>query len=104
MINASLQSHVNQVVGLGNILALLQISLCAVAILVYWYGSYTFIPLEYHMFTLPFLTAGLTLLLFNFQTLKQLLFPIAFLTFLAPPPVEILYAWFCFGKHQRISL
>ncbi|XES78250.1 MAG: exosortase/archaeosortase family protein [Candidatus Bathyarchaeia archaeon] len=92
MINASLKSHVNQAGGIGQYLSpLAGISLCAVAILVYWYGSYTFIPLEYHMFTLPFLTAGLTLLLFNFQTLKQLLFPIAFLTFLAPPPVEILY-------------
>jgi exosortase/archaeosortase family protein len=43
------------------------------------------------MFTLPFLAAGLTLLLFNTQTLKQLLFPIAFLIFLTPPPDEILY-------------
>ncbi|MGA2681025.1 MAG: exosortase/archaeosortase family protein [Candidatus Bathyarchaeia archaeon] len=67
------------------------ISLSAVAILTYWFGSYTFTPIEYHMLTLPFLTAGLILILFNTQTLKQLLFPIAFLIFLAPPPDEILY-------------
>ena len=65
--------------------------LFTVAILTYWYGSYTFTPLEYHLLTLPFLTAGLVLILFNTQTLRQLLFPIAFLAFLTPPPDEILY-------------
>jgi exosortase/archaeosortase family protein len=92
MINAALQPSGILSIGIRKYLsALAGISLCAVAILTYWYGSYTFTPLEYHMFTLPFLTAGLTLLLFNLGTLKQLLFPIAFLTFLTPPPVEILY-------------
>jgi exosortase len=67
------------------------VSLCAVAILTYWYGSYSFMPLEFHMATLPFLTAGLVLVLFNPQTLKQLIFPIIFLIFLTPPPSEILF-------------
>ena len=67
------------------------ILLSAVAVLAYWYGSYTFTPIEYHMLTLPFLAAGLILILFSWQTLKQLLFPIAFLFFLTPPPDEILY-------------
>jgi exosortase/archaeosortase family protein len=67
------------------------ILLCATAILVYWFGSYTFTPIEYHMLTLPVLTSGLILILFNGQTLKQLIFPIAFLFFLTPPPTEILY-------------
>jgi len=61
------------------------------AILVYWYGSYTFTPMEYHMFTLPIFVASLTLIFLNLQTLRQLIFPIAFLIFLMPPPSEILY-------------
>jgi exosortase len=60
------------------------------AIVLYWYSSYTFTPLEYHMLTLPVFTAGLVLILFNPQTLRQLLFPVAFLIFLAPPPLEVL--------------
>jgi exosortase/archaeosortase family protein len=68
------------------------ILLCATAVILYWYGSYTFAPLEYHMLTLPIFTAGLVLTLLNPQTLRQLLFPVAFLVFLAPPPVEILRA------------
>ncbi|MEM3701023.1 MAG: exosortase/archaeosortase family protein [Candidatus Bathyarchaeia archaeon] len=62
------------------------------AILLYWYGSYTFTPIEYHMLALPIFAAGLTLTLFNPQTLIQLAFPVAFLIFLMPPPSEILYA------------
>lgn len=71
---------------------LIGILLCATAILAYWYGSYTFTPLEYHMLTLPVLVAGLTMILFGTQTLKQLIFPIIFLFFLTPPPTEILYS------------
>jgi len=65
--------------------------LCTTAILLYWTGSYTFTPIEYHMFTIPIFAAGLTLILFNPHTLKQALFPIAFLIFLTPPPSEIFY-------------
>ena len=65
--------------------------LCATAVMLYWYGSSTFTPLEYHLLTLPLFTAGLTLVLFNPQTLRQAIFPIAFLIFLVPPPSEILY-------------
>ena len=68
------------------------ILLCATAILAYWSGSYTFTPLEYHMITLPVMVAGLSLILFNGQTLRHLAFPIAFLFFLTPPPTEILYS------------
>lgn len=68
------------------------ILLSTTAILLYWYGSYTFTPLEYHMFALPIFAAGLTLIFFNAQTLRQLAFPIAFLIFLMPPPSETLYA------------
>jgi len=68
------------------------ILLSITAILLYWHGSYTFIPLEYHMLALPIFVGGLTMILFNPQTLRQLAFPIALLIFLTPPPSEILYA------------
>jgi len=67
--------------------------LSVTAILLYWHGSYTFTPLEYHMLSLPIFAAGLTLILFNPQTLRQLAFPVAFLLFLMPPPNEILYTF-----------
>jgi len=66
------------------------ILLSATAIILYWYGSYTFTALEYHVLTLPIFAAGLTLLLFNPQTLRQAAFPIAFLALLAPLPLEII--------------
>jgi exosortase len=65
--------------------------LCTTAVLLYWHGSYTFTPLEYHLIALPIFLAGLILVIFNPQTLRQLAFPIAFLFFLTPPPSEILY-------------
>lgn len=80
---AFFQKYFSQLIGL---------LLCATAVLVYWFGSYTFTPVEYHMATLPVFFAGLVLVLFNFQTLKQLVFPIVFLLFLVPPPSDILYS------------
>ena len=65
--------------------------LCIISMFIYWYGSYTFIPIEYHMVTLPFFVAGLTLILFNYNLLRQVIFPIGFLAFLIPPPAEIIY-------------
>lgn len=82
----------NQLKEMKYIPTIAGILLCTAAIVFYWYGSYTFTPLEYHMFTLPIFVAGLTLILFNPQTLRQLAFPIVFLIFLTPPPAEILYA------------
>ncbi len=75
-----------------NFAVIVGILLCAIAVLAYWFGSYTFTPLEYHMLTLPILASGLILILFGSQTLKQLAFPIVFLFFLTPPPTEILYS------------
>jgi len=69
---------------------ILGILLSLIAVLLYWFGSYTFTPLEYHILALPIFAAGLTLILFNLQTLMQLIFPIAFLLFLVPPPSQIL--------------
>jgi exosortase len=94
MVNASLQPSQTDTPGFQKYFSTLTgINLSTVAILTYWYGSYTFTPIEYHMLTLPFLAAGLILILFNPQTLKQLLFPIAFLIFLTPPPSEILFGF-----------
>ena len=63
-----------------------------ISILIYWYGSYTFSPLEYHMISLPVFVAGLVLIFFNSQTLRQLAFPVAFLILLMPPPSVLLYS------------
>jgi len=71
--------------------ALVGFSLCLIAFLLYWYGSYTFYPLEYHMLSLPIFAAGVVLILFNFNVLRALLLPILFLFFLVPLPSEIMY-------------
>ncbi len=71
---------------------LVGILLCATAMTLYWYGSYTFTPLEYHILTLPIFTAGLVLIIFNPRVLRESIFPICFLAFLIPPPAEILYS------------
>ncbi len=84
----SSQSQPNTTKHLPTIAGIL---LATTAILFYWYGSYTFTPLEYHIAALPLFAAGLTLLLFNPQTLRELAFPLGFLILLTPPPSEILY-------------
>jgi exosortase len=66
------------------------ILLCTTAVMLYWYGTETFSPLEYRVITLPIFAAGLVLVLFNLQTLRQLAFPIFFLVFLVPPSSQIL--------------
>jgi exosortase/archaeosortase family protein len=75
--------NIRQLASIAGIL------LTTTAVLLYWCGSYTFTPLEYHMFALPLFAAGLCLFLFNPQTLRQLLFPVAFLFFLVPSPSQI---------------
>ena len=66
--------------------------LCLTAFLLYWHGSYTFYPLEYHMLSLPIFLAGIILTMFNAKTLVALAFPIALLIFLTPPPQDLLNA------------
>lgn len=83
--------NMSQQTLLRHIPSIAGVLLVTTAILVYWHGSYTFTPLEYHMFALPLFAAGLILLLFNHQTLLQLAFPIIFLFFLMPPPSELLF-------------
>lgn len=62
--------------------------LCLLAFLLYWHGSHTFYPLEYHMVSLPLFVAGCILIIFNLETLKALVFPIGLLFLLTPPPLE----------------
>jgi len=66
-------------------------ALCLIAFLLYWYGSHTFYPLEYHVLSIPIFIMGITLVLFNLKTLIVLIFPILFLLFLIPPPTEFMY-------------
>jgi exosortase/archaeosortase family protein len=69
------------------------ILLCATAVLLYWYGSSKFTPLDYHILTLPVFVSGLILVLFNPQTLRQAAFPVLFLFLLVPAPSEIFYGF-----------
>jgi len=64
------------------------ILICLMAYLLIWYGSYTFYILEFHLISLPIFLIGLTILIFNFHTLRVMLFPILFLSFMVPPPIE----------------
>jgi exosortase len=66
------------------------VAICLAAFLVYWYGSYSFTPLEYHVVSLVIFIIGVTLILTSLKTLLILLFPIAFLVFLVPPPSSII--------------
>ncbi len=67
------------------------ISFCLSAFLIYWYGSSTFNPLEYHLISLPIFLTGILLILFNLKMVIILIFPILFLLFLIPIPTEITY-------------
>ena len=74
--------YFNEIVG---------IILCLVAFLVYWYGSQTFYPLEYHILSLPIFVSGVIIFLLNARSLIALIFPILFLLFLVPLPSTFLY-------------
>lgn len=69
---------------------LLGVILLLVAFLLYWYGSNTFYPLEYHMISLPVFIMGITLIILNSRALLVLIFPILFLLFLVPLPTTVL--------------
>jgi exosortase/archaeosortase family protein len=58
--------------------------LASTALMLYWYGSNREYQTAYHMLTLPIFAAGLTLILFNTQTLRESAFPLAFLILLTP--------------------
>jgi len=70
---------------------LIGLSLCLIAFLIYWYGSYTFYPLEYHLLSLPIFVSGIILVLFNLKALKAIIISVALLIFIVPIPSEITY-------------
>jgi len=49
----------------GFFATIVGVLLASVAMLFYWFGSYTLTPLEYHVLTLPIFAAGLILILFK---------------------------------------
>ena len=68
------------------------LAICLFAFILYWYGSYSFYPLEYHIASLITFVIGITLLLFNTKTLMALILPILFLIFLIPPPSTVTFS------------
>lgn len=77
--------------GMQYLDELIGVILCLIAILIYWYGSYTFYPLEYHLFSLPIFIIGIMLIMFNSKVLIACLIPTLFLFFIIPPPIEGIY-------------
>ena len=69
--------------------AIVGISLLLTAFILYWHGSYTFYPIEYHLLSMPIFLAGAIMLVYNWQTLRQLFFPLALLLFLEPLPFQV---------------
>lgn len=57
--------------------------------LLYFHAFYTPYPLEYHVVSFVLFISGLTLLLFNYKTLRELAVPLLFIALLYPPPVDI---------------
>jgi len=72
-----------QIISLSEITG---IALCLFSFLLYWYGSYTFYALEYHIASLIIFIIGISFTLFNVKVLMALIFPLLFLIFLIPPP------------------
>lgn len=68
------------------------IALCICAFLLYWYGSYTFYPLEYHIASLVVFIIGMARMLLDTRTLKTVILPILLLIFLIPLPFSIIFA------------
>ncbi len=76
-------------ISLGEITG---IALCIFAFLLYWYGSYTFYPLEYHIVSLLIFILGTARMLLDTGTLKAIVFPILLLIFLIPLPFSVIFA------------
>lgn len=91
MINAAIRLESSRLLHRIPVNELIGVLLLLSSITLYWYGSYTFTPLEYHLLALPLYVLACVLLLFNTQTLRQLAFPMVFLFLLVPPPADILY-------------
>ena len=61
-----------------------------IASMIYFYGSQTFTPLEYHILTIPIFVSGLIMIMFNPKTLREIIVPVGFTVFFVPPPSVIL--------------
>jgi hypothetical protein len=90
MLKASIPQQSNRLPGYIPTNILTGILLLLLSLLLYWYGSYTSASLQYHILSLPVFIAGSLLFLFNTATMRQLLFPTAYLTLLTPPSTETL--------------
>jgi len=66
------------------------ITLLTISFLIYFFGSYTSQAFEYHLLSLPLFLAASVVLVFNLETLKALLFPIALLFFIQPYLIQLL--------------
>ena len=78
--------------GLHYMNEFMGIILVVLALLLYWYGSFTFYPLEYHLLSLPIFLSGMTVLFLDYRAIVMLIFPILFTLFLVPIPATIVYA------------
>ena len=90
MLRASISEETQNRFGRKYLTSLTGMLLCVSAVFFYWYGSTTFTPVQYHIITLPVFLAGLILILFNTQTLRQAIFPVFLLLFLIPVPADVL--------------
>jgi exosortase len=86
----SIDTPKNKQFGLKYVNELAGLILLIISFLVYWYGSYTFYPLQIHVLSLPIFLMGLTLIILNSQAFLKLIFPFLFLLFLVPLPTTIL--------------
>lgn len=68
---------------------LIGIILVFIAYVIRWYSSLTFFSLELRIISLPLFISGLFLLVFNYQTLRVLIFPVSLFILLIPPPIQI---------------
>ncbi len=66
------------------------LTLISIAVILYIYGSLTLYALEFHIYSIPLLVAGLTAFLFNLKVLRHAIFAIVILAYLQPPPAELL--------------
>jgi exosortase/archaeosortase family protein len=61
--------------------------MCFISILLRLYGSYTFIPLEIHIISIPIFLTGSFIMLFNAKGISTVIFPFIYTIFLIPLPI-----------------
>jgi exosortase len=69
----------------------LGILVCAIALMLYLGGSYSFYSLEYHLLSMPLFLAGTLLFVFDMNILKAIALPLTFTTLLVPLPLKLVY-------------